>query len=291
MRIHLPGRCHLRVVIDFLVENLLLLPFLFATYLLLEILEARAGGALERGLRRTRRLGPFFGSLAGAVPQCGFSAAASSLYAGGAITAGTLISVFLSTSDELIPVLISEKAPVSLILKILGVKVAVGMFVGFAANVVLSFFGGNEVKLRVEELCAHSRCSCRERKGVLRPALVHTVEIFVFIVLISAAVNVALHYVGEDGIRNLILNEPWCGEAIAGLVGFVPNCAVSVSGAQIYLKGGMSAGALMSMSLTGSGVGVLVLFRTNRRIWQNLAILVCVYAAGVFFGRVAGFVF
>ena len=278
-------------MIDFLVENLLLLPFLFATYLLLEILEARAGGALERGLRRTRRLGPFFGSLAGAVPQCGFSAAASSLYAGGAITAGTLISVFLSTSDELIPVLISEKAPVSLILKILGVKVAVGMFVGFAANVVLSFFGGNEVKLRVEELCAHSRCSCRERKGVLRPALVHTVEIFVFIVLISAAVNVALHYVGEDGIRNLILNEPWCGEAIAGLVGFVPNCAVSVSGAQIYLKGGMSAGALMSMSLTGSGVGVLVLFRTNRRIWQNLAILVCVYAAGVFFGRVAGFVF
>ena len=291
MRIHLPGRCHLRVVIDFLVENLLLLPFLFATYLLLEILEARAGGALERGLRRTRRLGPFFGSLAGAVPQCGFSAAASSLYAGGAITAGTLISVFLSTSDELIPVLISEKAPVSLILKILGVKVAVGMFVGFAANVVLSFFGGNEVKLRVEELCAHSRCSCRDRKGVLRPALVHTVEIFVFIVLISAAVNVALHYVGEDGIRNLILNEPWCGEAIAGLVGFVPNCAVSVSGAQIYLKGGMSAGALMSMSLTGSGVGVLVLFRTNRRIWQNLAILVCVYAAGVFFGSVAGFVF
>ena len=169
-------------MIDFLVENLLLLPFLFATYLLLEILEARAGGALERGLRRTRRLGPLFGSLAGAVPQCGFSAAASSLYAGGAITAGTLISVFLSTSDELIPVLISEKAPLSLILKILGVKVAVGMFVGFAVNAVLSFFGGNEVKLRVEELCAHSRCSCRECKGVLRPALVHTAEIFVFIV-------------------------------------------------------------------------------------------------------------
>lgn len=278
-------------MIEFLIENLLLLPFLFATYLLLEILEARAGGALERGLRRTRRLGPLFGSLAGAVPQCGFSAAAASLYAGGAITAGTLIAVFLSTSDELIPVLISEKAPVSLILKILGVKVAVGLFVGFAVNAVLSLFGRGEVKLRVDELCAHSRCSCHERNGVFRPALVHTAEIFIFIFIISAVVHIVLHCIGEDGIRNLILNEPWYGEAIAGLIGFVPNCAVSVSGAQIYLKGGMSAGALMSMSLTGAGVGILVLFRTNRRIWQNIAILLCVYAAGVLFGRLAGFIF
>ena len=278
-------------MIDFLVENLLLLPFLFATYLLLEILEARAGGALERGLRRTRRLGPFFGSLAGMVPQCGFSAAAASLYAGGAVTAGTLISVFLSTSDELIPVLISEKAPVSLILKILAVKVVVGMAVGFAVNAVLSLFGKGEVKLRVREICDHSRCRCHERKGVLRPALVHTVEIFSFILIASGIVHIALHFIGEDGIRNLILNRPWYGEALAGLIGLVPNCAVSVSGAQIYLKGGMSAGALMSMSLTGAGAGLLVLLRINRRMWQNLAIVLSVYVAGVVFGRFAGFLF
>jgi hypothetical protein len=277
-------------VIEFLVENLLLLPFLFVTYLLLEILEVRAGGALERGLRRTRRLGPLFGSLAGAVPQCGFSAAASSLYAGGAITAGTLISVFLSTSDELIPVLISEKAPISLILKILGIKVAIGAFMGFAVNAALSFLGKGEVKLRMDELCAHSKCCC-SHNGFFRPALVHTAEIFVFIVVISAVVHIVLHYIGEDGIRNLILNEPWYGEAIAGLVGFIPNCAVSVSGAQIYLKGGMSAGALMSMSLTGAGVGLLVLFRTNRHIRQNIAILLCVYVTGVLFGRLSGCLF
>ena len=276
---------------DFLVENLLLLPFLFATYLLLEFLEARTGGALERGLGRTRRLGPVFGALAGAFPQCGFSAAAASLYAGGAVTAGTLISVFLATSDELIPVLISEKAPVSLILKILGVKVAVGMAAGFAVNSVLSLFGKGKPSLRIGELCARSRCCCCESKGILRPAMVHTVEIFVFIVIISGIVHVALHFIGEDGIRNLILNKPWYGEAIAGLIGFVPNCAVSVSGAQIYLKGGMSAGALMSMSLTGAGVGLLVLFRTNRHLWQNLAIMLCVYAVGVVSGRLAGFLF
>jgi hypothetical protein len=278
-------------VIDFLVENLLLLPFLFATYLLLEFLEARAGGALERGLGRTRRFGPVFGALAGAFPQCGFSAAAASLYAGGAVTAGTLISVFLATSDELIPVLISEKAPISLILKILGVKVAVGMAAGFAVNFVSSLFGKGRISLRVGELCAHSRCSCCEGKGIFRPALVHTAEIFIFIVAISGIVHVALHFIGEEGIRNLILNKPWYGEAIAGLIGFVPNCAVSVSGAQIYLKGGMSAGALMSMSMTGAGVGLLVLFRTNRHLWQNLSIMLCVYAVGVVAGRFAGFLF
>ena len=124
---------------------------------------------------------------------------------------------------------------------------------------------------------------------MLVPALVHTAEIFVFILIISGAVELTLHYVGEDGLRNLILNKPWAGEAIAGLLGFIPNCAVSVSGAQIYLKAGMSSGALMAMSLTGSGVGLLVLFRTNRHWGANLAILAVLYVTGVVLGRLAGF--
>ena len=287
----MPEQRHLPGVIEFLIDNLLLLPFLFVTYLVLEILEARAGGALERGLGRFRRLGPLFGALAGAVPQCGFSAAAASFYAGGAVTAGTLVAVFLSTSDELIPVLLSEKAPLALICKILGIKVIAGMAVGFAINAVLSFMGRAEPTLRVDELCAHSRCSCKERKGVFLPALIHTGEIFLFILLISGAMELLLLLVGEDGLRNLILNEAWWGEALAGLIGLVPNCAVSVSGAQIYLKGGMSAGALMSLSLTSSGVGLLVLFRTNHHWRVNVAILLCVYISGVVLGRFAGFLF
>ena len=111
-----------------------------------------------------------------------------------------------------------------------------------------------------------------------------------FILIISGAVEIALHFIGEDGLRNMILNEPWSGEVLAGLLGLVPNCAVSVSGAQIFLKGGMSAGALMSLSLTGSGVGMLVLFRTNRHWRRNLAILLCVYVAGVVFGHFTGFI-
>jgi len=276
---------------EFLLDNLLLLPFLFATYLVLEALEARADGALERSLGRTRRLGPLIGSIAGVFPQCGVSAAAASLYAGGAMTAGTLIAVFLSTSDELIPVLISEKVPVSLIVKILAVKVVSGVFVGFAVNAVMAMFGKGGTRLRVDELCARSRCSCRRRNGVLVPALVHTAEIFLFILVVSALFEVALHFMGEDSLRSLILNDPWIGESIAGLVGFIPNCAVSVSCAQLYLKGGMSAGALMAMSLTGSGVGLLVLFRTNRHWAANAMILAVLYVSGVVLGHFAGFLF
>ncbi len=274
---------------EFLLDNLLLLPFLFVTYLVLELMEARANGALERSLGRTRRMGPLIGTLAGIFPQCGVSAAAASLYAGGAITVGTLMAVFLSTSDELIPVLISEKVPVSLILKIVAAKVVAGVAVGFAVNAVMTVFGRGGTRLHVDELCAHSRCSCRERKGVLVPALVHTAEIFLFILAVSAVFEIALHYLGEDSLRSLVLNDPWIGEAIAGLVGFIPNCAVSVSSAQLYLKGGMSSGALMAMSLTGSGVGLLVLFRTNRHWVANISIMAALYVSGVVFGRLAGF--
>lgn len=124
---------------------------------------------------------------------------------------------------------------------------------------------------------------------MLVPALVHTAEIFLFILAVSAVFEIALHYLGEDSLRSLVLNDPWIGEAIAGLVGFIPNCAVSVSSAQLYLKGGMSSGALMAMSLTGSGVGLLVLFRTNRHWVANISIMAALYVSGVVFGRLAGF--
>ena len=279
----------LEILLDTVIDNLKIFPFLLITYLFLEYAEHKSGDKLSSAIRRAGKFGPLIGSLCGILPQCGFSAAAASFYAGGAVTAGTLIAVFLSTSDELIPVLISEKAPLSLICRILAVKVVSGVAVGFAVNAVLSLFGKGEPKLHVDELCAHSRCSCKKRNGVLVPALVHTVEIFLFILVISGAVELILHFVGEDGLRHLILNEPWWGEALAGLIGLVPNCAVSVSGAQIFLKGGMSASALMALSLTGSGVGMLVLFRTSRRWKENIAILLCVYLAGVLMGHFTGF--
>ena len=257
----------IEALLDILVDNLLLLPFLFPTYLVLEAIEAHAGGALERTLGRARRWGPIAGALSGAVPQCGFSAAAASLYAGGVVTVGTLVAVFLSTSDELLPVLVSSKAPVGLMLKIVGLKVAFGLVAGLLVDAFLRSRGNQDPSPHVSDLCEHSRCGCAERKGIVVPALIHTAEIFVFILIVSGLVE------------------------LAGLVGMVPNCAVSVAFAQLYMDGGMSAGSLMAGSLAGSGLGLLVLFRTHRRMRDNLLILAAVYLFGVVFGHISGYLF
>ena len=275
-------------MIEFVQETLLLLPFLFATYLVLEAIEAHAGGALEKFLERARFVGPAAGALAGAIPQCGVSAAAASFYAGGVITAGTLLAVFLSTSDELIPVLLSERVPVALLAKIVGIKVACALGVGFLANGILAFVRHSRRDVAIHDLCAHSHCGCHEHKGILVPALIHTLEIFVFIVVISGAIELCMHYFGEDSLSTLRLNRPFFGELAAGALGLIPNCAVSVAGAKLYLAGAMSPGALMASSFTGSGLGLLVLFRTNRSLKENLALLVIVYALGVLLGMATG---
>ena len=275
-------------MIEFVWETLQLLPFLFATYLVLEAVEAHAGGALERFLERARSVGPAAGALAGAIPQCGVSAAAASLYAGGVITAGTLLAVLLSTSDELLPVLVSQRVPAGLVAKIAGLKVAAALAVGFLANGVLAFMRHRRRDVSVGELCAHSRCGCVSRRGIFVPALIHTLEIFAFIVVVSGAIELCMHWFGEDSLNALCLNKPFLGEVVAGAIGLVPNCAVSVAGAKLYMAGAMSPGALMASSFTGSGLGLLVLFRTNRDFRENLAVLASLYVVGVLLGLLTG---
>lgn len=278
-------------MIEFLQETLLLLPFLFATYLVLEAVEAHAGSALERFLERARSVGPLAGALAGVVPQCGVSAAAASFYAGGVVSVGTLLAVFLSTSDELLPVLISKQVPTGLMAKIVLLKAAAAIIVGFSADAVLRFVRHLRREVSVHELCEHSLCHCAQHRGIWVPALIHTAEIFFFIVLVSGSVELCLHYFGEESLNALYLNKPVFGELVAGLVGLIPNCAVSVAGAELYCQGAMSAGALMASSFTGSGLGLLVLLRTNRNWRENLAILATVYFAGVALGWLTGHLF
>ena len=276
-------------MIEFIQETLLLLPFLFVTYLVLEAIEAKAGSALESFLERARSVGPAAGALAGAIPQCGVSAAAASFYAGGVITVGALAAVFLSTSDELIPVLLSERVPVSLMAKIVGIKVVCALGVGFMLDGLLAAMRHMRRKVSVHELCEHSHCGCHEHRGILVPALIHTAEIFFFIVVISGAIELCMHCFGEDCLNTLRLNRPFVGELAAGALGLIPNCAVSVAGAKLYLSGAMSPGALMASSFTGSGLGLLVLFRTNRNLKENLTILAAVYVVGVVLGYLTGF--
>lgn len=276
--------------LEFAKETLLLLPFLFATYLVLEAVEAHSGGTLGKLLGRSRSsfMGPVAGAAAGAIPQCGVSAAAASLFAGGVASVGTLLAVFLSTSDELVPVLVSARVPAGVMLKIVAVKAAAALAAGLAANAVVSLFRRRPRSASVGELCAHSHCSCSHRKGIVVPALIHTLEIFAFIAVVSGALELYMHFHGEDALESLRMTTPFLGEAVGGALGLIPNCAVSVASAKLYMVGAMSPGALMASSFTGSGLGLLVLFRTNRDWRENLAVLAAVYVLGVVLGWATG---
>lgn len=269
------------VILDTLMDSARLIPFLFVTYLAMEYLEHKTAGKVKNLVQRGGRLGPLFGGVLGAVPQCGFSAAAASLYAGRVITLGTLIAVFLSTSDEMLPILISEadRFGVAPILKILALKAVIGIVFGFLTDLVMR--PRKTEHDHIHEMCEHDHCHCGEGGGILKSAVIHTVKITLFILLVSFTLNVVLHFGGEDILKRLLLNQPVAGEMLAGLVGLIPNCASSVVITRLYLEGAMSFAACMSGLLVGAGVGVLVLFRANKSKRESVGILLLLYGIGV----------
>lgn len=273
----------LDIILDTLSDSIKLLPFLFLTYLVMEYLEHKAGDRMQNTIRKSGKWGPVIGGILGAFPQCGFSAAASNLFAGRIITLGTLLSIYLSTSDEMLPVLISENAGIDMILKILGVKILIGMAVGLLIDVVIRHLHRNEdEELQIEHLCEQHQCHCEN--GILKSALHHTVEIFLYLMLISFVLNILIGMIGEDFLANLILNRPVVGELAAGMIGMIPNCAASVVITQLYLKGILSAGAMMSGLLSGAGVGILVLLRVNDKRKENARVIGLLYMIGVLAG-------
>ncbi len=269
-------------------EALKLVPFLFLTYLAMEFLEHKTGDKAKHVVKKAGKWGPVIGGIAGAVPQCGFSAAASNLYAGRVITLGTLLAIYLSTSDEMLPILISAKAPMEIIGGILLAKVIIGVVAGFVIDMVTCRSekknGHDHNHEHIHELCEHEHCNCE--KGIFCSALKHTLQITFFIILITFALHLALEFVGEDVLANLILNKPVLGPILAGIVGLIPNCASSVVITQLYLEGAMGVGAMMAGLLVGSGVGLLVLFRVNHDKKENFKILGLLYGIGVVAGIV-----
>ena len=272
------------VVLDALLDLVKLLPFLFITYLIMELVEHKSQRQTADFVRRAGALGPLIGSAAGIIPQCGFSASASNLYSQSLISAGTLLAVFLSTSDEMIPIFISEAAPIGLLVKILLLKFGFGVVFGFIVDKLLRGFFRENVSVRIHDMCVEEHCEC-EKHGVLLSAVIHTVKISVFILIITLALNAALFFIGEDVFKNLIISRPVIGPLISAIVGLIPNCAASVIIAELYLGGALSAGALMSGLLVGAGVGLLVLFRSNKEhIKENLKLVGTLYLCGALVG-------
>lgn len=273
---------------DALLDTAKLLPFLFLTYVAMEYLEHRTGTGARRLIWKAGRFGPVIGGALGIAPQCGFSAAASNLYAGRVITLGTLLAIYLSTSDEMLPVLISEQAPADVILKFLLAKAAISMLAGTVIDLVPRVRDGQETG-HIHNICEQESCHCEQ--GIFRSALWHTVKITLFILLTGLAFNTVLYIVGEEVLVQLIADRPVLGPVLAGLVGLIPNCAGSVVITQLYLQGALRFGGAMAGLLTGSGVGVLVLFRVNHDRRENLKILGLLYGISVLAGITAGVLF
>ena len=269
----------LHIVRHGLSDSLKVLPFLFVTYLLMELLEHKAGERVQGAIAKAGKAGPLVGGALGLVPQCGFSAVAAGLYAGRVVSVGTVLAVFLSTSDEMLAVFLGESVPVSKILTVLGLKLVIATLVGFAADLLLR---KHARPLHVEGFCEGEHCHCE--RGVLRSALHHTVHVFAFLVLVNLLLGALLELVGEDALAALMRDTPVLGECIAALVGLIPNCAASVAIATLYAKGVISAGAMLAGLLTGAGTGLLVLFRTNRSLRENLLFPLALLAVGVLFG-------
>lgn len=274
----------LDIILDSVLDTVKLIPFLLLTYIFMEYLEHRASAATTRMVRRAGKWGPAIGALVGAVPQCGFSSAAAGLYAGRVITMGTLIAIMLSTSDEMLPILISAQASPILILEILGIKILLGACMGFVIDVI--FRGKEEEHEHIHEICEHDHCHCEE--GIIKSAVLHTLQIAAFILVINFVLNLVLERVGTEALSQWIWHKPVIGQLLSGALGLIPNCASSVAITQLYLEGAMSFGAMMSGLLVNSGVGLLVLCRVNRHKGENLKIIALLYGIGVAAGILIG---
>lgn len=279
----------IEIIKDTLIDALKILPFLFVTYLIMESLEHKTGNKTKQLVKKSGKLGPLFGSILGIFPQCGFSAVAASLYAGRVITLGTLIAVFLSTSDEMLPILISESAPIELIVKVLAIKLIIGIIAGFIVDILHMLIFKKLKKEEndedaIEDMCEHEHCDCEH--GIVKSAIKHTINILAFIIIITFLINMIIYFIGEDNISNAIAQVPIAGILVFALIGFIPNCAGSVIITELYLSNLISLGSMMAGLLVGSGIGILVLFRTNKNVKDNLKIMGILYVISIISGLI-----
>ncbi len=275
----------LEVILDAVLDALKTLPFLFAAYLLLELLEHRRAGKPPVLLQK---LGPLGGAVLGCVPQCGFSVAAANLYAARFITPGTLLAVFLATSDEAVLILLSQPQALPEVAKLLGVKLLAGAAAGFLLDLALR----PSTQPNPHPLCEETHCGCGEGgHGIAGAALRHTLRIFLFLLGINLVLGLALHVIGEEALSRLLLSGSVFQPLLAGLLGFIPNCAASVLLTELYLSGALSFGSAVAGLCTGAGLGLAVLFRVNRPQKENLALAGALYAAAVATGFLCGWAF
>ena len=276
----------MEALLDTIKDTATLIPFLFITYLAMEWLEDKTEDQSVALLSRMGKASHIIGAGIGLIPQCGFSAAAAGLYSGGVITVGTMLAVFLSTSDEMLPIFISSSVGAGPILKILCMKFAFALVTGITIDIAVRAFalnlGGDK---HIHDLCEQDHCGCEDEEGgIVRSALVHTIKITIFIFIASLIIGLIAESLGKDVVASVLSGAPVLGTFICSLVGLIPNCAASVIIAELYLENIISSGQMMAGLLVSAGVGILVLCRSNRNRKENALIIAMLYFSGVIWG-------
>nr|MBQ8251924.1 arsenic efflux protein [Lachnospiraceae bacterium] len=273
----------LDVLIETCIDSLKIFPFLFLTYLLMEYLEHHTGSKVVKFVEKAGPFGPAVGALAGLVPQCGFSTAATGLYAGRIVSLGTLLAVYLSTSDEMIPVLISNQVPGKVIVSILAVKLITGMAAGFVIDGICRLTNkGKKQEYHIHEMCESEHCHCED--GIFKSALRHSLKVLLFVFIISLIITYLMKRIGVEGIQYVTIGESYGVIVLASIIGLIPNCAVSVALTELYAWGMLGEGALISGLLVGAGVALLTLFRTNKKFLENVKIVAILWVIGLAVG-------
>ena len=267
------------VILDTIVDGIKLLPFLFIAFLIIELIEHKLSRKSKQTIEKSGKFGPIIGSILGIFPQCGFSVVATNLYVTRIISLGTLIAVYLSTSDEMLPILIAEHASINIILQILLIKLIIGIIFGFVIDLVI------KKKDKVNyHICEHDHCDCEH--SLIKSSLKHTLKTFIFIFIITFILNTAFYYIGENTLKNLFTQNSWFTPFITSLIGLIPNCAASVVITELYINDILTLGPTIAGLLTGSGVALLVLFKANKNIKENLQIISLLYLIGAIVGLI-----
>ena len=268
------------IILDTLKDSLKLLPFLWGAFLLIELLEHKFSNRSKKIIEKSGKFGPLLGGILGCFPQCGFSVMATKLYVTRIITLGTLISVYLSTSDEMLPILLAHGSNIEVIIQLLGTKVLIGVISGF----IIDFIYRKKEKMAIKELCESEHCHCE--KGLFLSSFKHTIHTLIFIMGVSFILNIVMFYGGEEFLSSIFDNNTFLSPFLASLIGLIPNCAASVVITELYLSGVLSFSSVVAGLLTGSGVAILVLFKSNKNLKENVKILLLVYFIGVISGLV-----
>jgi hypothetical protein len=247
----------------------------------MEFIEHKLNDKSKLAIKKAGDYGPLIGGILGAFPQCGFSAAATNLYAARIISYGTLIAIYLSTSDEMLPVMISEGADFTIVLKIILFKIVLGIMFGFIIDIILR---NRKTKKedQIKDFCEEEHCHCDH--GIFKSSFKHALNILLFITIISFMLNFALHYFDEEMISKIFMKNSIFGPFLASLIGLIPNCAASVVITELYLNNAITFGMTMAGLLTGSGVGLLLLFKVNHDIRENINIALTIYFIGAICG-------